>query len=186
MTSAEKPVGTGGFLHPESIVEEFGIKDGMQIADFGCGAGYFTILMAEKTGPTGKVYALDVQESALDNVITKARAGNVNNIETIRTNLEILGGSSLADNSQDSVMLHNILFQSKKRQEIVHEAKRILKTGGTIVVIEWAKSVGGFGPPDDLCLDPDEIKDIAQKENLSLERGFDAGRFHFGFIFIKK
>lgn len=181
----EKPVGTGGFLDPEKIVDKFGITEGMQIADFGCGAGYFTILMAQKTGPKGKVYALDIQETALDNVRAKARVNNINNIETVRTNLEILGSSSLESGSQDSVMLHNVLFQSKKKLEIFREANRILKPGGKIIVVEWAKGAGGFGPPDDLRLDASEIKNIAAKESLFLESGLETGQFHFGLIFSK-
>ena len=39
-------LGTGGFLNPESLVNKFGLMLGMSVADFGSGAGYFTILMA--------------------------------------------------------------------------------------------------------------------------------------------
>lgn len=185
MPSSQKPIGTGGFLVPEVIVDKFGITEGMKIADFGCGAGYFTILMAQKTGSTGMVYALDIQETALDNVRARAMVNNINNIETIRTNLEILGSSSLENGSQDSVMLHNVLYQSKKKSEIIREANRILKPGGKMVVIEWAKGAGGFGPPDDIRLDPIEIEDIAKKEGLSLQSDLDTGQFHFGLIFRK-
>lgn len=185
MPSSQKPIGTGGFLDPERVVDKFGISEGMKIADFGCGAGYFTILMAQKTGPNGRVYALDIQETALDSVRTKAGENNIGNIETIRTNLEILGSSSLESNSQDSVMLHNVLFQSGKKLEIIREANRVLKPGGKIIVIEWAKGAGGFGPSDNLRLDPLEIESIAKKEGLSLERDLDTGQFHFGLIFKK-
>jgi len=184
-SSAGKPVGTGGFLDPGVIVDKFGITEGMRIADFGCGAGYFTILMAKRAGPAGKVYALDIQETALDSVRAKARANNIDNIETIRTNLEILGSSSLESDSQDSVMLHNVLFQSQKRPEIIREASRILKPGGKIIVIEWAKGGGGFGPPDELRLDPSDIEYMAKKEKLILEKKLETGQFHFGLVFKK-
>src|SRR3989338_1534227 len=96
-------LGTGGFMNPEKIAAEFGIKEGMMIADFGSGAGYFTILLGQRVGTSGKVSALDIQESALDNVRVKARAIGLENVETIRANLEVLGSSGLADNSQDIV-----------------------------------------------------------------------------------
>lgn len=185
ISPTQKPVGTGGFLDPDIIVDKFGIREGMHIADFGCGAGYFTVLIAERVGPTGKVYALDIQETALDSVRAKARASGINNVETIRTNLEILGSSSLENDSQDSVMLHNVLFQSQKREEIVGEADRVLKPGGKMVIIEWAKGVDGFGPPDNLRLDPSGIENIAKKAGLVLESKLDTGQFHFGLIFKK-
>ena len=70
--------GTGGFMNPEKIIGGFGIKEGMMIADFGSGAGYFTILLGQRVGKNGKVYALDIQESALDNVRVKAKAAGQN------------------------------------------------------------------------------------------------------------
>lgn len=181
----QRPVGTGGFLDPGIIVDKFGIREGMHISDFGCGAGYFTVLMAEKVGPAGKVYALDIQETALDSVRAKARARGIDNIETIRTNLEILGSSSLENDSQDSVMLHNVLFQSQKKEEIIREAGRVLKPGGKMVIIEWSKGADGFGPPDNLRLDPSEIEIIAKKSGLVLESKLDTGQFHFGLIYKK-
>ncbi len=183
--SRQKPFGTGGFLHPEIIAERFGIKEGMVISDFGSGAGYFTIILAEKTGPEGIVYALDVQEMALDNVRARAGAEGINNIQTIRTNLEILGGSSLADSSQDIVLLANILFQSRKYADIIKEGVRVLKGGGNMIIIDWKKSTGGFGPPDDIRLSEENITKAAGESGLKSEGPIDAGEFHFGLIFKK-
>lgn len=180
-----KPTGTGGFLDPESIVEGFGIEEGMKIADFGCGAGYFTISLAKKTGPGGKVYALDILENALDSVRAKARASGLDNMETIRTNLEIIGSSSLPDASQDMVLLANILFQSVKREDVFKEAGRVLKNGGRLILIDWKKGSGGFGPPDDLRLDPAETQKTVHKQGFKFERQLEAGTFHFGLIFRK-
>ena len=182
----EKPIGTGGFLDPQMIVEQFGIKEGMNIVDFGSGAGYFTIFVAKKTGPEGKVFALDILERALDSVMAKARAESIENIETIRTNLEIPKGSSLPNNSQDIVLLANILFQSKMKSSIVKEGERILKKNGKLIIIDWKKGAGGFGPPDDLRSEVREIEAIAKEENLIREIVLNTGQFHFGLIFKKQ
>lgn len=177
--------GTGGFLDPVSVVDSFELKEGMAIADFGCGAGYFTILLAERVGSSGKIYALDVQEYALDNVRAKAKINGLSNIETIRANLEVLGSSGLPNESQDLVLLANILFQSSKKTEIIREAKRVLKTGGRLIVIDWEKGNGKFGPPDDSKMNSLGMSDLIQKDGLSFQRKIWAGQFHFGFIFKK-
>ncbi|MBI2064626.1 MAG: class I SAM-dependent methyltransferase [Candidatus Yanofskybacteria bacterium] len=181
-----RPQGTGGFLDPDRIVDEFDIREGMQIADFGSGAGYFTILLGERVGPEGKVYALDVQEDKLDDVRVKAGVRDLKNIETIRADLEVLGSSGLSDNSQDVVLLANILFQSRKKSEILKEATRILKRDGMMVIIDWKKGTGGFGPPDDARTDDKEMIQLAQESDLVLKNPVDAGQFHYGLIFTKK
>ena len=178
-------LGTGGFLNPDSIINEFDLREGMSVADFGSGAGYFTILVAERAGKEGKVYALDMMESALDSVRAKARAVGLENVEVVRTNLEVLGSSGLADQSQDIVLLANILFQSDKKSEIIREAKRVLKDGGSLIIIDWKKGAGGFGPPDSLRTDEMAMRSLAVGEGLVFERSFNAGQFHFGEIFRK-
>lgn len=175
-------------MNPEKIAAEFGIKEGMSVADFGSGAGYFTILLAQKVGVNGKVFALDIQESALDNVRVKAKTAGVQNVETIRSNLEIMGGSGLADNSQDLVLLANILFQSEKKKEIIKEAKRVLKKNESLVVIDWKRSTGlpgqgGFGPPDNLRTDDVAMRSLVMGEDFVFEKEIDAGQFHYGMKF---
>ena len=66
-------LGTGGFMNPEKIVSGFGIREGMKVADFGSGAGYFTILLGQRVGKDGKVLALDIQESSFDNLKLKTK-----------------------------------------------------------------------------------------------------------------
>lgn len=184
--------GTGGFMNPDKIAGEFGIREGMTIADFGSGAGYFTILLGQKVGVSGKVYALDIQESALDNVRVKAKAAGLENIETVRSNLEVAGSSGLADNSQDMVLLANILFQSEKKKEIIKEATRVLKSGSFLVVIDWKRAAGampdgrqGFGPPDSLRTDEIAMRSLILGEGLVFENDIDAGQFHYGMKFKK-
>ncbi|HZZ99287.1 MAG TPA: class I SAM-dependent methyltransferase, partial [Candidatus Paceibacterota bacterium] len=98
----------GGFLNPEEVIRDFGIAPGMIIADFGCGAGHIGILAAQAVGENGKVTAVDIMEDKLDSIRVRAKASGLNNIETVRANLEVLGSSGLPDNSQDMVILANI------------------------------------------------------------------------------
>lgn len=185
ITSTGNHLGTGGFLNPDMIVNEFGLREGMNVADFGSGAGYFTILIAQRVGKEGRVYALDIMETALDSVRAKAKSAELENVETIQTNLEVLGSSGLADQSQDVVLLANILFQSDKKSEIIRESKRVLKDGGSLIVVDWRKNTGGFGPPDSLRTDETAMRSLTTGEGLVFERDFNAGQFHFGMIFKK-
>ena len=177
-------VGTGGFLNPEKVIKDFNIKKGMEIADFGCGAGYFTIPIAESVGKNGKVYAFDVLRTALESVRSKARVNGLENIELIRTNLELPNGSGLNNSSVDIVLMANILFQSPKKSAILKEAGRILKKGGRLIVIDW-KNDQPMGPPKKFIVSKDLVKNLAEKKGLKFDREIPAGNRHWGIIFIK-
>jgi predicted methyltransferase len=51
--------------NPEGALDAIGIRPGMVIADIGAGTGYFSIRMARRVGPTGKIYANDLQPEML-------------------------------------------------------------------------------------------------------------------------
>ena len=173
------------FLNPDAIVSEFGIVPGMRIADFGSGAGHIAILIAQRAGENGTVTAIDIMEEKLDSVRVKAKAAGITTIETVRANLEVLGSSGLAEQSQDIAILVNILFQSIKKADILKEAKRVIRPGGTIVVVDWKKRTGGFGPPDELRTDEVAMQTLISSEGFTFGRTFNAGQFHYGLIFTK-
>ena len=172
-------------MDPQRIAGYFGILPGMKIADFGSGAGYFTIFLAKAVGESGMVTAIDVLDTALETLRAKAKAEGLRNIETVRANLEIPGGSGLGNDSQDLVLLANILFQSQKKAEIVAEAKRTLKSGGSLIVIDWQKGTNGFGPPDNLRTSPEKMRQLVVGNGFQFASEIDAGDFHFGLIFKK-
>jgi len=174
----------GGFLCPETIIEEIGIKEGMKIADFGCGAGYFTIPMAKIVEEKGKIYALDILKTALESVKSKAKLEGLLNVMGVQSNLEVLGGSKLQDESIDLALLANILFQSSKKADIVKEVKRILKKDGGMVVIEW-KEKQPMGPPEKLIASRGLVQDLAKSEGFKFKKEFPAGKNHWGMIFVK-
>jgi SAM-dependent methyltransferase len=51
---------------PEQVLELLGPLEGLQIADIGCGDGYFTLRLLERVGEGGRVFASDIQPQALE------------------------------------------------------------------------------------------------------------------------
>ncbi len=175
--------GTGGFLHPEEIVKQLDIDKEMIVADFGCGAGYFTIPMA-KIVEQGKVCALDILDTALESVQSRAKLEGLFNIEAKHCNLEIKGNSGIEDGSIDMVLLANILFQSSNKVAIIEEAGRVLKKEGKIAIIDW-KADQPMGPPKDLIVPLDFVKETAKKQGLIFKKEFPVDKYHWGVVFEK-
>lgn len=173
-------------MDPGRIASGFGLTQGMRAADFGSGAGYFTILMAKLVGDSGLITAVDLMNPALETLRAKAKMEGLGNIQTVRSNLEVLGSSGLANDSQDMVLLANILFQNSDKALIVSEARRVVRPGGSIIVIDWRKGADGFGPPKELRTDEEEMKQLIMgNDGLKFIGPIDAGIFHYGLMFRK-
>jgi len=177
--------GTGGFLHPEKVLSQMGIGQGMKVADFGCGHGYFTIPVAKMVGKDGKVFAVDVLNDALDAVRSHVQINGIMNVDIRRGDLEKICGSHLPEGEVDAVLLHNILFESQKKGEIIKEAKRVLKSGGFLYLVEWLPSVVLFSAPQGWRISQEDAKKLAETEGLIFQKNFDAGEYHYGLAFVK-
>lgn len=181
------PIIRGELIDAKFILEKAGVGEKMKVADLGCGAaGYFVIPAAKLVGPQGISYAIDIQKSALDGVKTKAKLEGITNIELIWSNLEIVGAAKIPDGSLDAALIINTLFQSKKKGEILREALRLLKVGGMLLIAEWKRAGTPFGPALAERVDPEEIKKLTLSLGFKLKEEFEAGPYHYGFIFKRE
>lgn len=177
--------GTGGFINPQKVVAQLPVSEGMKIADFGCGHGYFTIPLAKIVGNDGRIWAVDILSDPLEAVRSWAQLENITNIETVRGNLETSGASRLPDNAVDMVLLHNVLFESPRKSDIIQEARRVLKNNGNFILVDWLPEKLAIGPQNNLRLPIDQARQLAQEQEFSFVKNFDAGKYHYGLIFIK-
>ena len=69
---------------PDEIMDALGIADGASVADVGPGAGWFTIRLARRVGPNGRVFATDVQPQMLEAVRRRVAREGLLNVETRR------------------------------------------------------------------------------------------------------
>lgn len=172
-----------GFLNPQKLIQEIGFKYGDKVADFGSGSGNLTVFIAQAVGNSGRVFAIDVQERALQAVKSRAEIMGLNNIKTIQADLEAFDGSTLKENSMDAVFVSNTLFQVKDKEAVIKEAKRVLRDSGMLIIVDWQPKQTPFGPHSDRRTSPEEVKKIVGKES---ERELtEVGDFYFGLVFIK-
>lgn len=169
----------------DSIIASLIVVSGHHVADLGCGSGFFTLALAKAVGPEGTVIAVDVMSEPLQSVAGRAQALGLENVKTVRADLEVLGGTKIPDASQDLALIKNVLFQSTKQDAIIREAARILKNGGRLAIIDWKKGTG-LGPPDDLRPDESAVQRMAQEAGLRSDRQIPVGAAHFGWVFIKQ
>lgn len=173
------------FLNPEQVIKSAGISHGMQVADFGSGAGFYSIPLARAVGPGGKVYALDAQKEMLELVRSKARTARLLNISTMIADLERPRGSNLAEDAIDFAIISNILFQAEDKPGLLKEAFRILKPGGGVVLVEWSTLNRGAGPKPEMIVPREKAEKMLADAGFKREKEFYAGENHYGLLYRK-
>lgn len=117
--------------HSAEVLETVGIRTGSVIADFGCGSGAYAIPAAKLTGSSGRVYALDQDQKALEKLQARALAEGLEQIETVLSSgLNIDLGSECVD----LVLFHDVLHLIDQRATLFGSAYRILKPGGRVSI----------------------------------------------------
>ena len=122
------------------MMQRIGIRNGQTVLDFGCGSGTYTIPVAKIIGKKGKVYALDKDKHALDNLMKKAQLARLKNIERMATSGELT--IELPDKSVNVTLLFDVFHryyfsQMSDRKRLLDAIYRIIKTGGFVSV--WPK-----------------------------------------------
>lgn len=123
----------------EAILAACQIQKGEIIADVGAGTGLFTRLMAVKTGPTGKVLAVDISKDFLDHVAKSAKDTNLTNIETILADEK---SSNLTPDSVDLVFICDTYHHFEFPQKTLEGIHKALRKGGRLVVIDFERIEG--------------------------------------------
>ncbi|MDO8604189.1 MAG: methyltransferase domain-containing protein [bacterium] len=173
------------FTNPEVNIKALGIHEGMVIADLGAGIGAYTLPLAEKVGETGRVYAVEVQKDFLTNIKNEATNRGLKNVELLWGDIERLGGTKIKDGVCDAVVVSNVLFQAEDKQGLLREAKRILKIGGKLLLIDWSDSFNNLGPSPKMVVTKDSARALCEAEGFVIKDEVPAGAHHYGFVMFK-
>lgn len=173
-------------LNFNTIFSHLKVGAGMRVGDLGCGGhGLFALHAARLVGSRGVVYTVDILKTTLAEVAKKARLEGLANVKAIWSNLEIVGSTAIIPQSLDVALLVNVLFQTPDRASVLSEAKRLLKPGGQLLVVEWKPSAMPLGPALNRRVIERECLAIARAAGFTLTEPFDAGRYHYGLVFTK-
>jgi ubiquinone/menaquinone biosynthesis C-methylase UbiE len=118
---------------PEKVMEVTGVKPGMVIGEVGAGRGYFTFWLARGVGETGKIYANDIDRSALSYIERRCADEKVANIETI---LGTVDDPRFPLASLDMVFMVNAFHDLERPVELLAKLLPSLKPGAIAVIMD--------------------------------------------------
>jgi ubiquinone/menaquinone biosynthesis C-methylase UbiE len=174
------------FLNPAKVLRAAMVHEGMKIADFNAGAGFFTRAAAREVGPGGVVWAVDINKEMLPRIQNLAIGEGLRNVEVMHGDICHIGGTRLPESTFDVVLICNALFAAECRGCVAQEAARILKTGGKAVLVDWAGSFGGLGPHEEHVVSEAEARDLFEQAGFGGGEELPAGAYHWGCILKKK
>lgn len=174
---------TAHFSSPHENVLQLGLREGMKVGDFGAGSGHYARAAAAIVGSSGKVYAIDVLEDVLKHIKLNTHERHQHVIDTIWGDIEKPGGTHLRGASLDAVMIANTFFQVEDRRGVLSEIQRVLKSGGKLMVVDWAGSYGGMGPAQESVVTEHEAEAFFIEGGFHKVKSFRAGPHHYGIMF---
>jgi demethylmenaquinone methyltransferase/2-methoxy-6-polyprenyl-1,4-benzoquinol methylase len=127
--------------HLDSI-QRISVQQDQQVLDVCCGTAEYTILLAGKVGPMGKVYGIDFSGNMLKIGQQKVAALGLSNVELVQGNAMEL---PFPDNSFDLVTISFGLRNVPDYMQVLKEMGRVAKHGGKVVCLETSQpTIPGF------------------------------------------
>jgi ubiquinone/menaquinone biosynthesis C-methylase UbiE len=187
--SSPKPPGAGkssyDLIDPGILWAALNLPQGITFLDLGCGQGNYSLAAADRIGPYGVVYAVDLWEEGI--AALKERAGRES-----RTNLKPLAAGAgqipLESRSVDVGLLATVLHdlaEAGTAAAALAEVSRVIKPGGRLVIVEFDKIDGPPGPPRHIRLDPAEVEALVAPYGFARQQTLNLGPYNYLMTFNK-
>ena len=153
--------------NPDAALDALNLKPGMVVGDVGAGTGYMSLKMAKRVGPTGKVYAEDVQPEMLHRLKQNALAAKLSNVQTV------LGGEAdpkLPANTLDLILLVDVYHEFSQPQKMLRKMRESLKSDGRLVLLEYRKEDPSIPIRPEHKMSVQEVKLELEAEGFHLDQ----------------
>jgi SAM-dependent methyltransferase len=167
---------------PDQIMDALLIAEGSIVAEIGAAGGWFTVRLAGRVGPTGKVYAEDIQPEMIEAINRRAQRENLRNIKPI------LGAARdpRLPNGLDAALIVEVYREMDDPVELLKKVGRSLKPQGRIGIVDFTAGGGGPGPAPEERVAPETEIRTAEAAGLQLIKREDVPPFMFLLVFGRK
>lgn len=167
---------------PEEALAAMGVRKGMTVADVGAGTGYFTIRLARRVGPTGRVFANDVQPEMLDRIRQRSASEGLNNIETV---LGTEADPKLPAGQMDMVLMVDVYHEFSQPQRMLDAIRASLKPDGHLVLLEYRKEDPTIPIRPDHKMSIAEVRAELESQGFKMEKVLDTLPRQHLFFFVR-
>jgi len=162
-------------------MDALGIADGSIVADIGAAGGWFTVRLARRVGPNGRVFAEDIQRPMIEAIGRRVQRENLTNVTPVLgtvTDPRLPSGIGV-----DAVLIVEAYGEMEDPVTLLRNVAKSLKPRGRIGIVDFFPGAGGPGPAPEQRINPDAIVEAARVAGLQLIARDAVSPFQFLLVF---
>jgi ubiquinone/menaquinone biosynthesis C-methylase UbiE len=121
------------------ILDAMGLEPGMNVADIGAGSGLIARLIAQRVGPGGTVYAVDISKNMIDHITKTATEEKIVNLKAVLGDPK---SPKLAPNSVDAICIIDSYHHFEYPADMLAEINKALRPDGVLMLIDFKRIDG--------------------------------------------
>lgn len=166
---------------PDQVMDKLLIAERSVVADLGAGGGWFTVRLAHRVGPNGRVYAEDIQPQMIEAINRRVAREQLGNVRTI------LGTARdpRLPVPVDAVLIVDAYSEMEEPVTLLRNVAASLKPTGRIGIINFRKDGHGPGPAMEERVDPERVIRDAGSAGLHLLSRPTFLRYQYMLVFGK-
>jgi ubiquinone/menaquinone biosynthesis C-methylase UbiE len=149
---------------PDQIMDALKIGEGDAVADIGAAGGWFTIRLSRRVGPSGRVYAEDVQSEMITAIERRVEREKLFNVRTVLGTTK----DSKLPHGLDAILINNVYHELEHPVAILKDAAQSLKPQGRIGIVDFSPGAGGPGPDPEQRVDQETVVKGAMAAGLQV------------------
>ncbi|MGE5834891.1 MAG: class I SAM-dependent methyltransferase [Acidobacteriota bacterium] len=165
---------------PEQIMDALGIADGATVADLGAGGGWFTVRLARRVGPTGRVYAEDIQPQMIESIRRRVDREGLKNVTIVHGTAT---DPRLPTGEVDAVLIVDTYNELEDPVTLLRNVASALAPRGRLGIIDFKSDGLGPGPPPEDRVDEKRVLAAAEQAGLRLVKRETFLRYQYMLVF---
>ncbi len=118
----------------ERLVAALALDTGRTVADIGAGSGQLTIALGRAVGPSGRVYATELDEDRLDTIRAAAETAGLRNVTVLEAHP---ARTNLPEGCCDALVLRLVYHHIGDPAAMNASLRQSLRPGGLLAVIDF-------------------------------------------------
>jgi ubiquinone/menaquinone biosynthesis C-methylase UbiE len=167
---------------PDQIMDALLVAEGSKVAEIGAAGGWFTIRLARRVGPNGRVYAEDIQQEMIQAIKRRVHHEGLTNVYPVQGTPK----DPRLPAGLDAVLIVEVYREMDDPVELLKRVAASLKPQGRVGIVDFMPGGGGPGPEPEERVSPEIEIQTAEAAGLQLIKREDVPPFMFMLVFGRR